>query len=376
MQKLYFLICILLFSSCLNEKTGERNESLLIYSSEGNYLSKSLISQGNEYLIAGVMNEKSSVASINFLDAQTWRNGQAYLASLNDFGETQAIYQDPKSGSIYSSINQSGNDIYVGGTYQNEFLWMKFSKEGNGFTVQQEKLWKNEDFTESIIDLIQKVDDIIVVVGRGRLEDGKEKIYFAGLNTDGEILWEKMNDRSSQYHLPKEIKEYNGKVKVLTWEVRENQTREEVAEYSINPTLGLIESIRYLSTSELHFTDATWLNDGIVGLAKEEEGKDKLYWLTNSQTKEIAFDYEGNELNYLIGKENYFIASSSLENGTEVKYNTITLNSLGDILSQEEFINSVDSRLIGVEYLSGDDQYFMMTSSLLKFKYVLEFRKN
>ncbi|WP_157491447.1 hypothetical protein [Flammeovirga sp. SJP92] len=377
MQKLHFLILILLFSSCLNEKTGLRDESLQILSSDGNYLAKNLVNYDNDYLITGVRNEKSDVSSINFLDVKTWDEGQGYIAVLNNVGEPIITYTDDSVGSIYSSINYDKDTIYVGGTHDNEFMWLKFLKGESSFNDPLEIKWKNEEFSEGVINLIQKVGDRIIVVGRGSLRSGGEKVYLAGFSTDGELLWEKMNDRLSQYILPKEIKEENGKVKALVWEIKEFETKEEVAEYTIDPELGLIESVNFLSVDDYYFTDATWLYNGIVGLAKSEGKEDKLFWMPSSgEAKEIEYDYGGTELGYLIGKENYFIVTSPLEGDSEIKYHNITINGSGDVLSHEEFINSVDSRLIGVDYLPGDDQYLTLTSSLLKFKYVLEFRKN
>ncbi|NME70266.1 hypothetical protein [Flammeovirga aprica] len=376
MQKLYCLVLVLLFSSCLNQKTGERDESLLIFSSEGNYLSKNLENYGNNYLITGVMNEASAVSSIDFLDVNTWKVGQGYIAILNDLGEPIAQYLDERTGSIYASLDYIEDDFYIGGTFEKEFLLIKFLKEGNTFKKVIEKKWTNDFFKEGVINLVKKVGDQIIVVGRGKVNDGSERFYFAALTDEGEIVWENVHNRASQYHLPKDIKEENGQVKVLTWEINEFEGRQEISEYTIDLNIGLVDGINFLSVDGYRFSDAAWLNGGIIGLAKVEEGKDKLFWLTDSEEKEVVFDYQGEELKDLIGKDNYFIVSSPLEGSEEIKYHNITINRSGDVISHVEFINSIESRLIGVEYLADDDQYFTMTSSLLKFKYVLEFRKN
>ncbi|MBB6458866.1 hypothetical protein [Flammeovirga kamogawensis] len=375
MNKLIILLTSLSLISCLNQKNEVVEESLQFYSSDGNFLGRHIEEWENNRLISGVMNENSSAASIHFLEPRTWINGNGFFSILNEQGEQISSYIDERQGLVYSHAIPDQSNVFGVGTFENKFLFAMFKKEGDNWLIVKEKTWLAAEYTSGVIDLIEKTGDNYFVQGRVELTSGKSKIYFASLNSNGDILWERIHERQSSYVLPKSIDYRDNKVKIFIWEYANNEARVEIAEYTINPTTGLIENISYGSNDQHYIIDAISTTYGLVMIERNVESKDKLFLLKeNNQWIELKFETTKDKLRDIIGKEDYFIVSSIDDSSDELTFHAININANGEILSERMFNNTTSSYILDVAFIKNEELYFTMTSSLLKFKYVIEFR--
>lgn len=375
MNKIIYVIIGLSLLSCLNQKNEISDESLQFYSSEGNFLGRHIEEWGSNKLISGVMNESSPSSSINFLEPRTWSNGNGYFSILNNDGEQNSTYIDEREGIVYAHTIHDQENVFAVGVYENKFLFSKFEKNNSNWKSVVEKQWLVEGYTSGVIDLIQKTDENFFVQGRVILPEGKSKIYFATIDQEGNVFNERIHERLTSYFLPKSVDFINNKVKIFIWEQSERNTRIEISEYTINPKTNFVENVEYGSDDQHYVIDAVRTSFGLVMIERNEGEKDLLHLKKKGgQWIEIPLNTEKKKLRDIIGKNNYFIVSATDENSSELEYHALNINSLGDVLSDRIFNNTTSSYILDIEYL-GDDKYFTMTSSLLKYKYVLEFRK-